>query len=90
MTEWNVVVKLKLMPKGVETDMESIKKKVEGLAGEKVKVHSMEIQPIAFGLKALEINMLFNDKLGGFDDIEEKIKQIEGVGEVETIDLNRL
>jgi translation elongation factor EF-1beta len=36
------------------------------------------------------VNLLFNDKQGGFQDIEEKIRKISGVGEVETTDLNRL
>jgi len=90
MTDWNVVAKLRIMPKDVETNLENVKKEIEKLAGEKAKIHSSEIKPIAFGLKALEINILFNDKQGGFQDIEEKIKKIPGVGEVETTDLNRL
>jgi elongation factor 1-beta len=90
MTDWNVVVKLRIMPEGVETDLDFVRKNLEKLVGEKAKIHSTEIKPIAFGLKALEANILFNDKQGGFDDIEEKIRKIPGVGEVETTDLNRL
>jgi len=90
MTEWNVVAKLKIMPEGVETDLEAIKKKVESLAGTKAKVHSSAIKPIAFGLNALEMNILFNDKQGGFEEMEGKIREIAGVGEVETLDINRL
>lgn len=90
MTEWNVVAKLKIMPEGVETDLEDIKKKIESLAGTKAKIHSSAIKPIAFGLKCLEVNILFNDKQGGFEEIEDGIRKIAGVGEVETLDLNRL
>jgi len=90
MTDWNVVAKLRIMPEGVETNLDNIKKEIEKMVGEKAKIHSTEIKPIAFGLKALEVNMLFNDKQGGFQDIEEKIRKIPGVGEVETTDLNRL
>ena len=53
-------------------------------------IHSMEEKPIAFGLKAIEVNLLFNDKVGGMDDIEEAIRKIEGVSEAEVIELNRL
>ena len=90
MTDWNVVAKFRILPQGIETNLEAVKKELEKLAGEKAKIHSMEIKPIAFGLKALEANILFNDKQGGFEDIEEKIRKIPGVGEVETTDLNRL
>jgi len=90
MTDWNVVAKLRIMPEGVDTDLEAVKKNIENLVSEKAKIHSMDVKPIAFGLKSLEANLLFNDKQGGFEDIEEKIKKIKGVREVETIDLNRL
>jgi elongation factor 1-beta len=90
MTEWNVVAKLKIMPEDVDTDMDAIKAGIEKLAGDKAKIHSIEIKPIAFGLNALEANILFNDKQGGFEEIEEKIRKITGVGEVETVDINRL
>ena len=91
MTEWNVVAKLKVMPEGVETDLEAIKKGIEKLVdGKTSKIHSIQITPIAFGLKSLEANILFNDKAGGFEEIEGKIRTIKGVSEVETLDINRL
>jgi len=90
MTEWNVVAKMRIMPEGVDTDLESVKKGIERLAGVKAKIHSMEIKPIAFGLKSLEANILFNDKQGGFEEMEADIRKIKGVAEVETQDINRL
>ena len=50
----------------------------------------MEIKPIAFGLKSIEANILFNDKQGGFEEMEADIRKIKGVAEVETQDINRL
>lgn len=90
MHEWNVVVKMKIMPESIDTDFEGIKEKIKKLHGDIVNVHSMELKPIAFGLKALEVNLLFYDKQGGMDDIQEKIQAIEGVSDAEVIDLNRL
>lgn len=90
MTDWNVVAKLRIMPEGVETDLDAIKKGIQDVVGQKAKVHSMEVKPIAFGLKAIEVNLLLNDRQGGFEELEEKIKTIAGVGVVETTDINRL
>lgn len=90
MADWNVVAKLRIMPESVETDFEFVKKEVESSVGAKGKIHSMELKHIAFGLKALEVNILFNDKQCGFEESEQKIRKIKGVGEVETLDLNRL
>ncbi|MFH1125886.1 MAG: elongation factor 1-beta [Candidatus Altiarchaeota archaeon] len=90
MTDWNVVAKIKIMPESVETNLEAIQQELEKIVGEKAKIHSMQVKPIAFGLKALEANILFNDKQGGFEELEEKIRKIKGAGEVETTDINRL
>ncbi|MBU0762311.1 MAG: elongation factor 1-beta [Candidatus Altiarchaeota archaeon] len=90
MTDWNVVVNMKIMPEGVETDLKKISEEIRKLESEKCKVHSMAEKPIAFGLKALEVNLLFNDKQGGMDEIQEKISKIPGVSEAEVTGLNRL
>jgi elongation factor 1-beta len=90
MADWNVVATLRIMPTDVDVDLTLIAEQVKKLAGEKCSVHSMAVKPIAFGLKALEINLLLNDKKGGMEEVEEAIRKIEGVGEVETTGLNRL
>jgi elongation factor 1-beta len=90
MTDWNVVARVRIMPEDVDVDLSRVKDEIVKLEGDKCKIHSMEEKPIAFGLKALEVNFLFNDKAGGFDEAQEAIGKIEGVGEVEVTDLNRL
>jgi elongation factor 1-beta len=90
MADWNVVANMRIMPNDVSVDMVKIAERVKKLAGDRCAVHSMEVKPIAFGLKALEVNFLFNDKKGGIDETEAEIRKIEGVGEVETTGLNRL
>ncbi|MFH1402935.1 MAG: elongation factor 1-beta [Candidatus Altiarchaeota archaeon] len=90
MPDWNVVAKLKVMPEGVDTDLEAIQKKIVDLSKGVGEVHSYEIKPIAFGLNALEINLLLNDRQGGMDELQEKIVAIDGVNEAEVVDLNRL
>lgn len=90
MTEWNVVVKMRVMPKSIEVDLSGIQSVIEALDSETVKVHSIETRPIAFGISALEVNLLFNDKAGGMDEIQDKIVAIEGVSDAEVLELNRL
>ncbi|MBD3387318.1 MAG: elongation factor 1-beta [Candidatus Altiarchaeales archaeon] len=90
MSDWNVVAKLRIMPEGVDVDLGKIQEKVKEVAGDKCEVHSIEEKPIAFGLVALEVNLLLNDRQGGMDEVQEKISAIEGVSEAEVVDLNRL
>ncbi len=90
MTDWNVVVKLRIMPVDIDVDLTKIQSQIEALENETVKVHSITTKPIAFGISALEVNLLFNDKIGGMDETQDKITAIEGVSEAEVTDLNRL
>ncbi len=90
MVDWNVVAKMRIMPDGVDVDLKRMVEDVKKLTGKDCMVHSIEIKPIAFGLSAIEANLLFNDKMGGIDEAQEKIRKIVGVSEVEVTDLNRL
>jgi elongation factor 1-beta len=90
MPDWNVVAKVRVMPDGVETDLNVIKEKVREIVDGVGEVHSSEVKPIAFGLNALEVNILLNDKEGGLEGIQERISKLDGVSEVEVTDLNRI
>lgn len=48
-----------------------------------------QIQPIAFGLKALVIYFVMDEKIGATDALEQKISQLEGVESVEVPDVRR-
>ena len=87
----SVVVTIKIMPESVETDLQAI----EQLAHALIKQHGVqsetktEIEPIAFGLKALKLIFLMDEAKGSTEELEKKIAQVEGVMSVETIDVRR-
>jgi len=85
--ELNLAVTLRIMPKGVDVDLNEIKKKLEAIAEKYGKLHGAEEKPIAFGLKALEVTILLNDKRGGTDEIQEEISKLSGVGEVDVTNM---
>jgi elongation factor 1-beta len=55
--------------------------------GMELKAHAKE--PIAFGLNAIVGDFLLDDEQGQMDRLEESIKSIEGVGEIEVINISR-
>jgi len=75
-----VIVTLKIMPKEVETNLEDIEKKakveIESFGGEIGKV---EIEEVAFGIRALKILFVMDESKGSTEPLEEKIKTIEGI-----------
>ena len=52
-----------------------------------LKAHATE--PIAFGLNAIIGDFLIDDEEGQMDKLEDSIKSIEGVGQIEVINISR-
>jgi len=73
-----VALELKIMPESPEVDLEKLKVNIS----KKIKIQDSKIEPIAFGLKALKILVVVPDKETG--DIENMIKEVKGVSDVET------
>ncbi|MBS3106433.1 elongation factor 1-beta, partial [Candidatus Woesearchaeota archaeon] len=77
----NAVVTLRVMPKSPDIDLSAIEKKAlaevkEFNGGKDTKV---DIQPIAFGLKAVNIIFVMDENQGNPDAIAETVAKIEGV-----------
>jgi len=82
-------VKIKIMPDSPERDMTEIEKVVKViLEKDSVKNPKFEIQPIAFGLKALIVVFGWPEEKS-LDMLEEKLKKTVGVGSVQVIDIRR-
>ncbi len=78
----------RIMPESPES-MDSIKKELE----ERVKSVGAELnrvdeKPIAFGLKALEVAIIMDDKSGKSGELEEKLSSIPGVQSLELVDMS--
>jgi elongation factor 1-beta len=86
----NVAANIRIMPEGVEIDLEKILKSVEKIVSKHGKLNSSEIKPIAFGLKALEIMVLLSDKEGGMEEMEAAMAEVPGVNSVEILEVPRL
>ncbi len=86
----NMVATVKIMPEGVETDLETIKKTISEVLPQKTELHDTKEEPIAFGLRALIARILLPDEGGVADAIEKGIGEIEGVREVSIDDVRRL
>lgn len=85
-----VAIKLRIMPVSPETDLEKIRieleKRVEKL---EARLNSTEIEPIAFGLRALIATILWPENKEP-DLLENAIRSIEDVESAEIIDVTRV
>jgi elongation factor 1-beta len=84
-----LIARIRILPADSESNLDSV---VESLRksipqGMEMKGHIME--PIAFGLKAIVGDFLLDDAEGQMDKLEESIKTVEGVGELEVTNISR-
>lgn len=93
----DVIVTLKIMPAGPDKDMDKIKEDAKQIIYEfteekpeegKETVKIVE-EPIGFGLKAIKLTFVYDEKKGATDPVEEKIGKLEDVESVEAIDVRR-
>ena len=86
-----VIVTLKIMPESPDVDLAavegSVKEKVIAFVGE-TKME-LEVEPIAFGLKALNITFAYDEDKGSPDEVEASLKEIEGVQSCECVGVRR-
>ena len=85
-----VVATIKVMPEGPDTDLEALQTEAENKIKEfGADVGKSEIEPIAFGLKALNMTFVLDESLGSPDPLAEKIAELDGVNSAETTDVRR-
>jgi len=82
----DVAVHIRVMPESTEVDMNAILEKVKETLGEKLK--NAEIKPFVFGLKVVEAIFIVPDEEGVLDQEVEKLSKIEGVQNVEVLEVS--
>jgi elongation factor 1-beta len=85
-----VVITYKIFPSDIIEDFDPLKKRIESNLPEFATVHGYGEEPVAFGLKALLIQIKFpEDKTGVLDEFEKKIETIEEISQVQTLMVRR-
>ena len=86
-----VVITFRIMPSSPNIDLSKIeamaKKEIVDFCGS--KEFKTQIEPIAFGLKALNIIFVMDESKGSTESLEGKISSIDGVESVEVTDVRR-
>ncbi|MBI2656661.1 elongation factor 1-beta [Candidatus Woesearchaeota archaeon] len=87
----NVVVTLRIMPQSTEVNLSEIEAeaKKEIIKFCNSQEFKAQIEPIAFGLKALNLMFVMDESKGSTEQLEKKITDIDGVESVEVTDVRR-
>lgn len=86
----NVVVTFKVMMESTEVNVDSVKDiiadRIQEFGGE---VGRLDVEPIAFGLNSVVVVFRWDENKGDTEKLEEEVKKIEGVSNVDVVDVRR-
>ena len=86
----HVIIKLKVMPEGTDVDLDKLDTDIQ----EKIKKFGAQytstgVEPIAFGLKALNFTFSMDESLGDTEDLEKDISSLKRVSSVSVTGCSR-
>jgi elongation factor 1-beta len=84
-----LVARIRILPAEAESNLEQVTELLRNSIPEGMELKNSSMEPIAFGLKAIIGDFLLDDAEGQMDKLEESIKQVQGVGEIEVMNISR-
>lgn len=86
-----VLISIKIFPTGTEIDLNQLKQTIERKLPKDASAYGFGEEPIAFGLNALIAHILIpEDKSGGLEELENHLRNIEGISQIETYMVQRV
>jgi len=86
-----VLVLLKVFPEDINIDLEDLKRRIKEKLPENYEIARHDVEPIAFGLKALRLYVLIPEETeGGTETLEKTVESVEGVSQVEVEAVHRI
>jgi len=81
-----VMVSLKIFPVDIVSDMSGLQDRIRKTLEGSASVYKFEEEPVAFGLVALVAHILMpEDVEGRMDEVERRLKSIDGISEVQVL-----
>ena len=85
-----VGLQYRVLPEGLDVDLEKLKGDIAKALPNGALLKASEQRPVAFGLKALHVLIVLDDKKGGAEQVEEAITRVPGVQSVEIVEMGLL
>jgi len=87
-----VIALIRVMPAEVISDdkLQKMMGDIKNVVKLPAKVGNIEVKPVAFGLKGLNVTVVVPDDQGGLDPVVELISKVENVDSAEVTDVGRV
>jgi elongation factor 1-beta len=84
------VIRLKVLPQDTTTEHQKIIDSVAGMLPDQAKIRSQKIEPIAFGLSAIIVDIVAPEEEGMIEKIEAAVSAAPLVGQSEFMGVSRM
>ena len=85
-----VALQYRILPDGVDIDLDKMLEEVKKALPAGATLRAAEQKPLAFGLKALHVLVVMDDKKGGAEQVEAAMTGVAGVQSVEIVEMGLL
>ena len=85
-----ILASIKLYPEDIITKKDEMKEAIWKALPKSSSIHRIDEEPIAFGLVALIAHVIMPEANGEIERVEEALRKVKGISEVETLLVRRI